>query len=74
MSLTVFVCDVTAGLFTTGAALKRLGSFYARAILDAGLEYDVLFGPAYKVQDHTICMRTPSQADGIADRLDSGEV
>jgi hypothetical protein len=50
LSLTAFDCDVTAGLFTTGAALKRLGSFYARAILDAGLEYDVLFGPAYKVQ------------------------
>ncbi len=37
-----------AGLFDTGAALARLGRYYARTILDAGLEYDVLFGPAYK--------------------------
>ncbi|HHJ12592.1 MAG TPA: orotate phosphoribosyltransferase [Chromatiales bacterium] len=37
-----------AGLFNTGAALARLGRYYARTILDAGLKYDVLFGPAYK--------------------------
>ncbi|HPE59231.1 MAG: orotate phosphoribosyltransferase [Thiothrix sp.] len=36
------------GLFRTGAALSRLGRFYARAIVDAGLEFDMLFGPAYK--------------------------
>lgn len=37
-----------AGLFNTGLALARLGRFYARALLDSGVEYDVLFGPAYK--------------------------
>lgn len=37
-----------AGLFDTGARLARLGSAYARCILDAGLSFDVLFGPAYK--------------------------
>lgn len=37
-----------AGLFNTGAALARLGYFYAAAIQDAGIAYDVLFGPAYK--------------------------
>nr|WP_239031499.1 MULTISPECIES: orotate phosphoribosyltransferase [unclassified Modicisalibacter] len=37
-----------AGLFRTGAALARLGRFYARAIADSGLAADVLFGPAYK--------------------------
>jgi orotate phosphoribosyltransferase len=37
-----------AGLFRTGEALARLGGFYARAIRDSGLEYDMLFGPAYK--------------------------
>ncbi len=37
-----------AGLFNTGAALARLGQFYAAAIVDNGLEFDVLFGPAYK--------------------------
>ncbi len=37
-----------AGLFNTGAALARLGASYAQAIVDAGLEFDLLFGPAYK--------------------------
>ena len=37
-----------AGLFNSGAALARLGRFYARTIVDAGIEFDVLFGPAYK--------------------------
>lgn len=36
------------GLFRTGAALQRLGEFYADAILASGLAPDVLFGPAYK--------------------------
>src|SRR3970040_1677052 len=37
-----------AGLFYDGAALKRLAQFYAKAILAAGIEFDMLFGPAYK--------------------------
>ncbi len=37
-----------SGEFNTGARLARLGEFYARAILDAGLAFDMLFGPAYK--------------------------
>lgn len=37
-----------AGLFDTGNKLARLGNFYAEAILDAGLEFDMLYGPAYK--------------------------
>ena len=37
-----------AGLFNTGAALAALGRFYARAIVDSGVRFDVLFGPAYK--------------------------
>jgi orotate phosphoribosyltransferase len=37
-----------AGLFNTGAALAALGQVYARAILDWGLGFDMLFGPAYK--------------------------
>lgn len=36
------------GLFNTGAKLARLGRFYARAILDSGVAFDMLFGPAYK--------------------------
>ncbi|MCB1751699.1 MAG: orotate phosphoribosyltransferase [Gammaproteobacteria bacterium] len=37
-----------AGLFNDGASLARLGRFYARAIVDSGIGFDVLFGPAYK--------------------------
>jgi len=37
-----------AGLFNTGRHLARLGRFYARAIVDSGDSFDVLFGPAYK--------------------------
>jgi orotate phosphoribosyltransferase len=36
------------GLFDTGARLARLGEFYAQAYLHAGLQADVLYGPAYK--------------------------
>jgi orotate phosphoribosyltransferase len=37
-----------AGLFNTGGDLARLGQFYAQALLRSNIEYDVLFGPAYK--------------------------
>jgi orotate phosphoribosyltransferase len=37
-----------AGLFQSGSSLARLGKFYAQAIVDSGLEFDMLFGPAYK--------------------------
>jgi orotate phosphoribosyltransferase len=37
-----------AGLFNTGKALAKLGQYYAQAIVDSGIEFDVLFGPAYK--------------------------
>ena len=37
-----------AGLFNSGAALAKLGRCYAAAIHAAGLEFDLLFGPAYK--------------------------
>ncbi|NYS61077.1 orotate phosphoribosyltransferase [Vreelandella salicampi] len=37
-----------AGLFQTGRALAKLGRFYAQAIVDSGVNADVLFGPAYK--------------------------
>ncbi|MDG2916888.1 orotate phosphoribosyltransferase [Bisgaard Taxon 10/6] len=37
-----------AGLFNTGADLARLGEFYAAAIQANQLNYDVIFGPAYK--------------------------
>jgi orotate phosphoribosyltransferase len=37
-----------AGLFNTGADLAALGDFYAEAIHHAGIDFDLLFGPAYK--------------------------
>ena len=38
----------TAGLFDDGAKLQRLAQFYARALQASGIEFDVIFGPAYK--------------------------
>lgn len=37
-----------AGLFNTGRDLALLGRFYAAVLCDSGVQYDVLFGPAYK--------------------------
>ena len=37
-----------SGLFNTGRKLARLGRFYARAIEDSGIGFDMLYGPAYK--------------------------
>ncbi len=37
-----------AGLFSSGYAAARLGRFYATAIVESNVEFDMLFGPAYK--------------------------
>ena len=37
-----------AGAFDSGGALAALGRFYAQSIVDAGVSFDVLLGPAYK--------------------------
>ena len=37
-----------AGLFNQGKHLSQLGQFYAQAIETSGIQFDVLFGPAYK--------------------------
>ena len=40
---------INTGFYRTGGQLKRLGSYYAKAIKDKfGTDFDVLFGPAYK--------------------------
>ena len=40
---------MNAGAYTNGQQLRRLGEYYARAVHDAfGLDFDVVFGPAYK--------------------------
>jgi len=37
-----------SGLFNTGGQLSHLGQYYAQALLAEGLDYDMLYGPAYK--------------------------
>ena len=37
-----------AGLFDDGAKMGRLAEFYAQALLESGIEFDMVFGPAYK--------------------------
>ncbi len=37
-----------AGQFQTGSALAKLGRFYAQALMAAGIDFDMVFGPAYK--------------------------
>jgi orotate phosphoribosyltransferase len=37
-----------AGLFNTGYAAAKLGRFYAAAVADSGIDFDMIFGPAYK--------------------------
>jgi len=36
-----------SGLFNTGSSLARLGRYYARAVMDSGIEFDMIYGPAY---------------------------
>jgi orotate phosphoribosyltransferase len=37
-----------SGLFNSGNSLARLGHFYAQAVSESGIDFDILFGPAYK--------------------------
>jgi len=37
-----------SGLFNTGTSLARLGRYYAQSIVDSGIEFDTIYGPAYK--------------------------
>jgi len=37
-----------SGLFNDGAAIAALGRYYAAAIVASGVEFDMLYGPAYK--------------------------
>ncbi|WP_455218007.1 orotate phosphoribosyltransferase [Kaarinaea lacus] len=37
-----------SGLFNTGASLARLGRYYAQAVIDSKIEFDIIYGPAYK--------------------------
>ncbi|HHI93060.1 MAG TPA: orotate phosphoribosyltransferase [Gammaproteobacteria bacterium] len=37
-----------SGLFDTGASLAQLGRYYAQAVVNSGVEFDMIYGPAYK--------------------------
>jgi len=37
-----------SGLFNTGSSLARLGRYYAQAVVESGIEFDMIYGPAYK--------------------------
>ncbi|HFE32175.1 MAG TPA: orotate phosphoribosyltransferase [Gammaproteobacteria bacterium] len=37
-----------SGLFNTGSSLARLGRYYAQAVVDSGIDFDMIYGPAYK--------------------------
>ena len=37
-----------AGLFNTGAKLAKLGNYYAQAAIESGIDFDMVYGPAYK--------------------------
>ncbi len=37
-----------SGLFDTGASLARLGRYYAQAIINSGIGFEMIYGPAYK--------------------------
>jgi len=37
-----------SGLFNTGASLARLGRYYAQAVISSGIEFEMIYGPAYK--------------------------
>ena len=39
-----------AGLFNQGGTLATLAEFYAQTLIDSGIEFDMLFGPAYKAR------------------------
>lgn len=47
-SIFAIIMNFLAGLFNSGPALLKLGRYYAKAIHDSGVQYDLLFGPAYK--------------------------
>lgn len=55
---------MNAGAYVTGGQLRRLGQYYAKAIHDNfGLDFDVLFGPAYK--GIPLCVATAMALDEL---------
>ncbi|GAB4507472.1 MAG: orotate phosphoribosyltransferase [Sulfuricaulis sp.] len=56
-----------SGLFNTGRKLTRLGRFYAQAIADSGIVFDMLYGPAYKGVPLACATAMASAEDGVRD-------
>jgi orotate phosphoribosyltransferase len=55
-----------AGLFNSGAALAAIGRSYAQAVVDSGIRFDMLFGPAYKgIPLATVAAAALSEHHGI---------
>lgn len=55
-----------AGLFSSGAALAAIGRSYAQAVVDSGIKFDMLFGPAYKgIPLATVAAAALSEHQGI---------
>ncbi|KAG0228458.1 hypothetical protein BGW42_002204 [Actinomortierella wolfii] len=57
---------LNAGLFNTGAALAKIGQFYAAAVHDSHIEHDIIFGPAYKGIP-LACTTVVALANGVGD-------
>ena len=53
-----------AGLFNTGAAMTKLGQFYAQTARDSAIPFDMIFGPAYKGIPLAVAMASALSADG----------
>ena len=53
------------GAVSDGAGFAELGRAYAQTIIDAGLEFDVLFGPAYKGIPIAVATATALAAQGV---------
>ena len=56
------------GSVSSGAAYARLGAAYADAVLQSGIEFDLIFGPAYK---GCLLYTSPSPRDGSISRMPS---
>jgi hypothetical protein len=58
-----------AGLFCTGESIASVATCYAERIVKSGVEFDVIFGPAYKVNDWPCCRIGEREIAAKSDRL-----
>jgi orotate phosphoribosyltransferase len=62
-----------AGLFNDGESLMKLGEFYAEAIKNSGIQFDMLFGPAYKGITLVASIAIAFAKNGVAIAIDRQE-